>query len=79
MGYAILNAVNQQFLDRCEAIKSWEELTADVAVFEFDPTVEVVGPVPYGVYFDLDRCESVAHEKIIRDAIRKRNARVLAE
>lgn len=77
MGYAILTADTQRFLDSCDAVKSWELLTDDVAVFEFDVTEEVNGPIPHGVYFDLDTCESGDHERRIRDAVRTRNAKVM--
>lgn len=78
MGYAILTSDTQRFLDSCDAVKSWDMLTDDVVVFEFDSSEEVNGPVPHGVYFDLDTCDSSDHERRIREAVRDRNAKVMS-
>jgi hypothetical protein len=78
MGYAILTADTQRFLDTCDAVKSWDLLTDDVAVFDFDASEEVNGPIPHGVYFDLDLCESGDHERRIREAVRTRNTKSIA-
>lgn len=68
MGYAILTAATQQFLNTCEAVTSWRELDGYVVVFDYDPAVEV-SIVPPGVYFDLDTCTDDGDRERIQDAI----------
>jgi hypothetical protein len=54
LGWAHLSASTQLFLDRCEAVTRWlSDNDDEVAVFEFDPMIEV-WTVPPGVFFDLD-------------------------
>lgn len=79
MGFAILTNATQQFQDSCSAVKTWEPLNDgdDIVAFQFDPSEDVNGPIPDGVYFELDRCTNGEHERRIRDAIRRRNGQVL--
>ncbi len=58
LGWAYLSASTQRFLDSCEAVICWlTSGNSKVAVFEFDPMVEV-WTVPPGVHFNIDDAPS---------------------
>jgi len=66
LGWAYLTAFTQTWLDRCDAVKEWWSDRDDtIAVFEFDPMVEV-HVIPPGVHFSMDDAPAEAIDLISR-------------